>query len=423
MWNWNIRQMGVMDLPALISRVLTETGFPKLALIAHSQGTTQTFVALAKEQRPDVGEKISVFCALAPAAYAGPLIGKFYFKFMQSISPSVFRLVFGIHSFIPLMLTAHKILPARLFSWMGYHVFSYLFSWNDSRWDRGLRDRMFQWAPVYVSAESMRWWLGRECFAMQKCILATREEGQLEDQEDEEDDELLRKYYIDREPHITERRKLQRNLTSFRCQTSTHQHHDSTRGKFAWYDKRFPPLAMWVCGADDLVDGRRLLRRFDRGREPEVRVVHKKIIEGYEHLDVIWAMDAIEKVGKEVREIIWRTAEPSSQALCRVPVGCSQPYEEQPDPLDVPMVNSGGRARMAGISEAPPNFWSSYSSRALVDAGKSSRRDQQRHKDTGDEVNEVAYDDDKSSVYSRRLSEAHFIDLQEKSDPIDEQYT
>jgi len=104
MWAWNIRQMGVMDLPALISRVLGETGFEKLGLIAHSQGTTQTLVALAKEQRPDIGEKISVFCALAPAVYAGPLIGKIYFKIMRVISPTLFRLIFGIHSFIPLMM-------------------------------------------------------------------------------------------------------------------------------------------------------------------------------------------------------------------------------------------------------------------------------------------------------------------------------
>jgi hypothetical protein len=26
MWAWNIRQMGVIDLPALVSRVLEETG-------------------------------------------------------------------------------------------------------------------------------------------------------------------------------------------------------------------------------------------------------------------------------------------------------------------------------------------------------------------------------------------------------------
>ncbi|KAI7248499.1 hypothetical protein KC335_g18309, partial [Hortaea werneckii] len=110
---------------------------------------------------------------------------------------------------------------------------------------------------------------------------------------------------------------------------------------------------LWVCGADDLVDGKRLLRRFDRGREPHVRIVHKKIIEGYEHLDVIWAMDAIEKVGKEVREVIWRTVHPESQMVCRTPVGCERPLMETPDVTkDVPMLHSGGRLRMASISEA-----------------------------------------------------------------------
>lgn len=174
MWCWNIRHMGVHDLPALTSRVCYETGFSKIGLIAHSQGTTQTFVALAKEQRPDLGEKLSVFCALAPAAYAGPLIGKMYFKFMRVITPAMFRMMFGIHAFIPIMMTMHEILNPRLYGWLGYKVFSFLFDWSDSRWDRGLRDRMFQFAPVYVSAESMRWWLGRECFAKHVSHTASR---------------------------------------------------------------------------------------------------------------------------------------------------------------------------------------------------------------------------------------------------------
>lgn len=161
MWCWNIRQMGVFDLPALTSRILYETGFEKIGLICHSQGTTQALVALAKEQRPELGEKLTVFCALAPAAYAGPLIGKMYFKFMRVITPAMFRMMFGIHSFIPFMMSMHKLLHPRIYGWMGYKVFWFLFNWSDSRWDRGLRDRMFQFAPVYVSAESMRWWLGK----------------------------------------------------------------------------------------------------------------------------------------------------------------------------------------------------------------------------------------------------------------------
>ena len=444
MWAWNIRQMGIMDLPALISRVLAETGFPKLALIAHSQGTTQTLVALAKEQRPDIGEKISVFCALAPAAYAGPLIGKIHLKIMSVISPGLFRLIFGIHAFIPLMMDMHRLLPAKFYSWMGYRVFSFLFNWSDRRWDRGLRDRMFQFAPVYVSSESMRWWLGRECFAKQKCILATRDEGVLEDKEDEEDDEVIRRYYVDREPHVTERRKLQRNLTSFHCQALTHQHHDSTRGKYSWYNHQFPPLALWVCGADDLVDGRRLLRRFDRGREPAVRIVHKKIIEGYEHLDVIWAMDAIEKVGKEVREVIWRTVDSGSQARCRVPVGCNRPLEEDapPEPRrknsyqGPPERSEGlskgdgghgghGRRRMESISEVPGHSVDEKS--VVVEDEDEPKSPTHIDATRGEWAKDVKEDHEKIEnaqlansdvARARRMSELPFIDLGEKGNPL-----
>ncbi|EXJ88425.1 hypothetical protein A1O1_05355 [Capronia coronata CBS 617.96] len=289
MWAWNIRQMGVMDLPALMSRVLEETGFEKLGLVCHSQGTTQTFVALAKEQRPDLGDKISVFCALAPAVYAGPLIGKMYFKFMRVISPGMFRVFFGIHSFIPFMLTMHRILPGKLYGAMGYLVFSFLFNWTDTRWDRGLRDRLFQFSPVYVSAESMRWWLGRECFAKHKCVLATQEEGHQEEIEDESEEEQ-------QEDCMAQR---------------------SDRAKTAWYDEHVPPMALWVAGSDDLVDGRRLLRRFERGREPHVNVVHSKVIEEYEHLDVIWALDAVEQVGKEVRDVLWKTMPEEAKKICR----------------------------------------------------------------------------------------------------------
>ncbi|KAI0486274.1 Alpha/Beta hydrolase protein [Xylaria cf. heliscus] len=312
MWCWNIRQMGIFDLSALTSRVIHETGFGKIGLVAHSQGTTETFVALAKEQRPELGEKLTVFCALAPAAYAGPLIGKMYFKFMRVISPGLFRLMFGIHAFIPIMMTMHSILNPRMYGWLGYKVFSFLFDWTDARWDRGLKDRMFQFAPVYVSAESMRWWLGRECFAKHKCILSTKEEWRSEEREDGEgttDGPLAH-------PHTSPRPQKNSNLP--------HRSADPTRrkpkGVTAWYNEKAPPFALWVAGNDNLVNGERLLRRFERGREPHVKVVHSKVIPEYEHLDVIWAMDAVSQVFEEVREVLWKTCYARDQ--CRVPTGC-----------------------------------------------------------------------------------------------------
>lgn len=306
--------MGVLDLPALISSVLSHTGFEKLGLVCHSQGTTEAFVALAKGQRPDLGQKVSVFCALAPAVYAGPLIGKMYFKFMRIISPGMFRIMFGIHAFIPFMMTMHRFLPGKLYGALGYRVFSFLFNWTDDRWDQGIRDRLFQFAPVYVSAESMRWWLGRECFATQKCILATREERNQEDREDEEDEQA--EYYGNGAEHPTEARNGDR----------------PERRQRAWYDEQAPPFALWVAGSDELVDGRRLLRRFERGREPHVKVVHSKIIDEYEHLDVLWAMDAVDKVAKEVRQVLWKTVSPGVRSKCRVPTGCQDVEFLEADP-------------------------------------------------------------------------------------------
>lgn len=307
MWCWNIRQMGVFDLTALTSRVLTETGFEKIGLICHSQGTTQTFVTLAKEQRPDLGEKLTVFCALAPAAYAGSLIGKMYFKFMRIISPGFFRIMFGIHAFIPFMMKMHEVLHPRIYGWLGYKVFSFLFDWTDARWDRKLRDRMFQFAPVYVSAESMRWWLGRECFAKHKCILSTKEVLRAEDHMDGN---------ADGRPVTPKTEEI----------LDLHKQHP--KGSTAWYNEQCPPFALWVCGNDKLVDGERLLRRFENGREPHVNVVHSKVIPEYEHLDVLWAMDAPDQIFGELREILWKTC--NARDICRVPKGCEHVEEWKP---------------------------------------------------------------------------------------------
>ena len=176
---------------------------------------------------------------------------------------------------------------------MGYRVFSFLFNWSDERWERDFRDRCFQFAPVYVSAESMRWWLGRECFARSRCILSTKDETRKEDREDREESD-------DDENGDDDER-------------------EQAKEEKAWYDEQAPPMALWVAGSDDLVDGRRLIRRFEKGREPHVRLVRAKVIEEYEHLDVIWAMDSIQKVGSEVKDVIWETIEDDLKHSCREP--------------------------------------------------------------------------------------------------------
>lgn len=94
--------------------------------------------------------------------------------------------------------------------------------------------------------------------------------------------------------------------------------------RYAWYDSHVPPFAIWVAGSDDLVDGQRLLRRFRHGREPHVRVVHEKVIPGYEHLDVIWAVDVIDQLGREALQCIWKTIPGQYRGKVRVPWECER---------------------------------------------------------------------------------------------------
>lgn len=297
MWSWDIRHLGTLDLTALVSRVLYETGFSKLGLVCHSQGTTETFVALAKEHRAELGERISVFCALAPAAYAGPLVRKSYFRFMGILSPDLFRIVFGIHAFIPFMMTVRRFCPPKIYGTLAYWVFSSLFGWTDARWERDLRHRMFQFAPVYVSAESMRWWLGSESFAKHGCILSPADES------------------------TSKLNECHRTLAGAELGDDPRDPCLGSQKDSAWFGPQTPPFALWIGGSDALVDGRRLLRRFQDGLEPHVRVVHSKVIDEYEHLDVLWAMDAIEQVGKEVRQVLWTTMPQNARSICRIPSG------------------------------------------------------------------------------------------------------
>lgn len=118
-------------------------------------------------------------------------------------------------------------------------------------------------------------------------------------------------------------------------------------------------------------------------------------------------IQAIEQVGKEVREVIWRTVDPESAVMCRVPTGCSKPLEEDPAiEDDVPMMHSGGRLRMASISEmSRPQLF--------ADGVPPTRIDESLETE-----DEHEYVEEEDAMFDRRPSEAQFVGLQEKENPL-----
>lgn len=77
-WNFSFAEMGIFDVPASINYILKHTGKAHLQYIAHSQGTTQFFIAA---QTPGVSEflqqSVSKFIALSPVSFLGNTTNEF----------------------------------------------------------------------------------------------------------------------------------------------------------------------------------------------------------------------------------------------------------------------------------------------------------------------------------------------------------
>ncbi len=64
-WQFDWQDMGDYDLPAAIEYVIATNEYPKVAYVGHSQGTTQMFYGLAKNE-DYFADKVSVFLAFGP---------------------------------------------------------------------------------------------------------------------------------------------------------------------------------------------------------------------------------------------------------------------------------------------------------------------------------------------------------------------
>ena len=124
-------------------------GYDQVAFIGHSQGNATMFVSLgmflrmllrvicltsspymtkrqAQGMIPDLGNKLSVFIALAPAVFAGPLTNGFLFSAIKNMDWKSWKRIFGVLDMIPIMRWAYDYTPSLPFAILGYqvHIFS-----------------------------------------------------------------------------------------------------------------------------------------------------------------------------------------------------------------------------------------------------------------------------------------------------------
>jgi len=272
-WDYNIKELALYDLPALVDHVLNDTGHSKLAFLGHSQGNATMFCTLATGMIPELGSKLSCFVALAPAVYAGPLTEGFPFGALKSMRWRTWRRFFGILDFLPIMSMCVDWLPSTIFGFLGYQMFAFLFNWTDRNWLLRRKLKMFRFTPSPVSSAGIFWWTGYQGFSTRGCVL---------------DPEVER-----------------------------------------WWDSRFPPLALYHGGKDFLVLTDPLVKRIET-HEKSVDLIRNFKIEDGEHCDTFWHADAVELCFHLILEDIEKTRKdkPAPDGTVTLTEGLTAPKTE-----------------------------------------------------------------------------------------------
>ncbi|PHZ14919.1 alpha/beta-hydrolase [Rhizopus microsporus ATCC 52813] len=246
-WDWGLKELGIYDFKAMLDHVREYSGYSRVAYIGHSQGNAQAFIGLSL--CPEIANKLSCFVALAPAIFSGTLVNTYPLRLLINLNDWLYSILFGTAAFLPVMTVVQTIMHPRLFCFLAYCMFSYLFSWWDSHWVRRRKVKYFQFTPRPVSARLIADWIAG-WGKTGKCL------------------------YVGENTHD--------NMQMDRV-----------------------PLVVFYGTADYLVDGEQFVRSFDdcehrladtKGASsknnttmfPMLDLVHVERIDGYEHMDTIW---------------------------------------------------------------------------------------------------------------------------------------
>ncbi|GAA93799.1 uncharacterized protein L969DRAFT_84752 [Mixia osmundae IAM 14324] len=248
-WAWAVKEIGIYDCTATVEYIYQRTR-SKVAYVGHSQGTGSMFLALSKGMRPELGRKMSCFCALGPSVYVGPVLQTFPFSLMRKFTNrQVWSLIFGVREFIPIIGLLQEYLPSWLFGHLAFPVFYFLFGFHDHNWVPRQIPKFFRTVGVPNPSELLYFYMANQSYT--GCIF---------DQQSPE----------------------------------------------PWFPPTIPPVAIWWGDIDTLVSGKPLLDRI-KASEPDVNLVYECMLPNYEHLDMLWSVNAPQDCYAGIREVIEMT--------------------------------------------------------------------------------------------------------------------
>jgi len=236
-WDWTLDELGTYDFPAIVQYVCQQTKNQKVTYIGHSQGNAQAFLGLSRN--PKIADKIRLFVAMAPAFYVSPP-KHWALRLMIKMKRNSFYFFFGRRDFVPIMCYLQANVTPVIFSCLSFNVFCYLFNWSDALWDSARIPKYFLFTPRPTPCKLLTHWSD----IIRVGTLHFYRKG-------EEDIKLC-------------------NVSDVRC-----------------------PVAIFYSTGDTLVHGDGIINDMC---QKKIDIFHVEKIDKYEHMDMIWAIEAKDTV-------------------------------------------------------------------------------------------------------------------------------
>jgi lysosomal acid lipase/cholesteryl ester hydrolase len=251
-WNYCIDDLAVYDVPAMVEYVLQETRSSQLAYVGFSQGSTQGFASLFSHQK--LHSKISLFIALSPALKCSGLSSFWLQKLLQTFPQLLFH-AFGRLGMLSFCEDVRQVLSKSFFASIVKYAMKFLFHWNCENITSQRRVEFFQFCYSPSSVKCVDHWFQIIHRGSLKC-------------------------YAHHE-------KASRTVRS--------QEFTSIKSGDMSYDLRQRincPVAIFYGGSDTLIT--RNIHEVLNEMSDSIKFLHCE--PSYEHLDMIWADNAHEKI-------------------------------------------------------------------------------------------------------------------------------
>ncbi|KAJ3451090.1 sterol esterase tgl1 [Anaeramoeba flamelloides] len=254
-WSHNFDDTVQYDFPSMVNFILDKTGQEKLNYFGFSQGSSQGFAAFSKF--PEMNQKCNLFVGLAPTAIVNP-IHTVAFKVICAFPARFQRLLFGNKSiFEGVERTMRDLMSPKIYALAIRAAIWFLFGFNTKQLNNRGFDNVCQTLYSPQSTNLVIQWFQQ-----------VKNEGfKYFDYEDEEKN--LKVYGKKTPPDY--------DLSNIKC-----------------------PVALIAGNADPIPNMKAL---FEYGLDPQL-VVKDLRIDGYEHLDILFAHGSQEKVYDPVIELM-----------------------------------------------------------------------------------------------------------------------